>query len=166
MTELRIEKLRRDHAVDAFDCRDEALNSFLKRYALQGQQSGASQTYLALEGETVLGFYSLVFGQIAYIDAPQRLTKGQARHPVPVMILARLAVSYERRGHGLGAGLLKDAMERTLVASDIAGIRAFTVHAKDDSSRAFYERFHFQPSPANPLHLHVLLKDVRKLLDS
>lgn len=164
MTDFRIERLRRDQAVDAFDCGDEALNRFLKRHALQGQQAGASQTYLALAGETVVGFHSLVVGQIAYTDAPERLTKGQARHPVPVMILARLAVARDQQGQGLGSGLLKDAMYRTLAAADIAGIRAFVVHAKDDVARRFYERFHFQSSPDDDKHLHVLLKDVRKLL--
>lgn len=164
MTDFRIERLRRDQAVDAFDCGDEALNRFLKRHALQGQQAGASQTYLALAGETVVGFHSLVVGQIAYTDAPERLTKGQARHPVPVMILARLAVARDQQGQGLGSGLLKDAMYRTLAAADIAGIRAFVVHAKDDAARRFYERFHFQSSPDDDKHLHVLLKDVRKLL--
>lgn len=164
MTDFRIERLRRDQAVDAFDCGDEALNRFLKRHALQGQQAGASQTYLALAGETVVGFHSPVVGQIAYTDAPERLTKGQARHPVPVMILARLAVARDQQGQGLGSGLLKDAMYRTLAAADIAGIRAFVVHAKDDAARRFYERFHFQSSPDDDKHLHVLLKDVRKLL--
>jgi len=164
MTDFRIERLRRDQAVDAFDCGDEALNRFLKRHALQGQQAGASQTYLALAGETVVGFHSLVVGQIAYTDAPERLIKEQARHPVPVMILARLAVARDQQGQGLGSGLLKDAMYRTLAAADIAGIRAFVVHAKDDAARRFYERFHFQSSPDDDKHLHVLLKDVRKLL--
>jgi len=164
MTDFRIERLRRDQAVDAFDYGDEALNRFLKRHALQGQQAGASQTYLALAGETVVGFHSLVVGQIAYTDAPERLVKGQARHPVPVMILARLAVARDQQGQGLGSGLLKDAMYRTLAAADIAGIRAFVVHAKDDAARRFYERFHFQSSPDDDKHLHVLLKDVRKLL--
>jgi len=164
MSLLRIEKLRRDHPVDAFDCGHEALNRFLVRHALQSQQANASQTYLAVEGGQVLGFHTLVVGEIAYADAPERLTKGQARHPVPVMILARLAVGRAWQGRGLGAGLLKDAMVRTLAAADIAGIRAFVVHAKDDSARAFSERFDFEASPTDPHHLHVLLKDVRASL--
>jgi predicted N-acetyltransferase YhbS len=164
MTELRIEKLSRNHAVDGFDCGDDALNRFLQRHALQGQQAGSNQTYLALEGDAVIGFHSFVVGQVAYADAPERLLKGQARHPVPVMILARLGVGIDRQGQGLGAGLLKDAMLRTLAAADIAGIRALVAHAKDDTARTFYERFSFQPSPDDPRHLHVLLKDIRRLL--
>ena len=160
---LRIEKLGRRHAIDAFDCRQEALNRFLARHALQSQQSGASQTYLALAGDDVVGFYSLVVGQVAYDGAPDRLIKGLAHHPVPIMLLARLAVSLTWRGRKLGAGLLKDAMLRTLQAADIAGIRAIAVHAKDDAARAFYEHFDFVASPTDPRHLFLLLKEVRTL---
>lgn len=164
MSGLRIEKLRRDHAVEVFDCGQPALDRFLQRHAFQSQQANASQTYVALDGGEIVGFHSLVVGQIEYGDAAERLTKGLARHPVPVMILARLAVAASRQGRGLGAGLLKDAMLRTTAAADIAGIRAFVVHAKDEAARRFYERFDFQPSSTDPNHLFVLLKDVRAAL--
>jgi GNAT superfamily N-acetyltransferase len=162
----RIEKLERSHAIDAFDCGREALNRFLIRYALQNQQAGASQTYVALVDREIIGYYSLVVGQVEYNDAPERLAKGVARHPVPIMLLARLAVSISWQGKGLGAGLLKDAMMRTLQAADIAGIRAFAVHAKDDEARAFYEHFDFVPSPGDPYHLFRLLKDIRAIQKS
>jgi len=110
-------------------------------------------------------FFRLVVGQVEYSDAPERLTKGLARHPVPIMLLARLAVATAWQGQGLGSGLLKDAMLRTLQAADIAGIRAFAVHAKDDEARSFYERFDFVASPSDPYHLFRLLKDVRAALD-
>jgi len=158
--------LERSHAIDAFDCGREALNRFLIRYALQNQQAGASQTYVALVDQELVGYYSLVVGQVEYNDAPERLTKGLARHPVPIMLLARLAVSISWQGKGLGAGLLKDAMLRTLQAADIAGIRAFAVHAKDDEARAFYEHFDFVPSLGDPYHLFRLLKDIRALQKS
>ncbi len=164
--DLRIEKLRRAHAVQGFDCGKEALNRFLERHALQSQQAGATTTYLALHGDEVVGFYSLSVGQVEYADAPERLIKGLARHPVPVMLLARMAVASNHQGKRLGAGLLKDAMLRTLQASEIAGLRAFVVHAKDDEARAFYERFDFIPSPTDPYHLALLLKDVRALVSS
>ena len=109
----------------------------------------------------MVGCYMLVVGQVEYNDAPERLTKGLARHPVPIMLLARLAVSIARQGTGLGAGLLKDAMLRTIQAADIAGIRAFAVHAKDDQARALYEHFDFVTSPSDPYHLFRLLKDIR-----
>jgi GNAT superfamily N-acetyltransferase len=165
MTQLpRIEKLQRTHAIDSFDCGREALNLFLIRYALQNQQAGASQTYVALIEEEVVAFYTLVVGQVDYSGAPERLTKGLARHPVPIMLLARLAVATAWQGKGLGSGLLRDAMLRTLQAADIAGIRAFAVHAKDDDARVFYQRFDLIPSPTDPYHLFILLKDVRAAL--
>jgi GNAT superfamily N-acetyltransferase len=161
VTPLRIEKLHRSHPVDEFDCGREALNRFLVRYALQNQQAGASQTYVALADEAVVGYYTLVVGQVEHAVAPERLTKGLARHPVPIMLLARLAIATSWQGKGLGSGLLKDAMHRTLQAADIAGIRAFAVHAKDDEARAFYEHFGFTPLPSDPYHLFRLLKDIR-----
>jgi len=162
MTTLRIEKLHRNHKVDDFDCGQEALNRFLIRHALQNQQAEASQTYVARADETVVGYYTLVVGEVAYEGAHERMTKGLARHPVPIMLLARLAISTLWQGKGLGSGLLKDAMLRTLNAAEIAGIRAFAVHAKDDEAKSFYEHFGFEPLPSDPYHLFRLLKDLRK----
>jgi GNAT superfamily N-acetyltransferase len=159
---LRIEKLRSDHVVDGFDCGREELNRFLVRFALINQQAGAAQTYVAVSGGMVVGYYSLAVGEVAYDDAPGRLSKGLARHPVPIMLLARLAVGSAWQGRGLGSGMLKDAMRRTLQAADIAGIRAFAVHAKDETARSFYEHFGFLPSPTDPLHLFLLIKDLRR----
>ncbi len=93
------------------------------------------------------------------------LTKGLARHPVPVMLLARLAVSTALQGRKIGSGLLKDSILRTLQAAEIGGIRAFAVHAKDDSAKQFYERFGFVPSPTDRLHLYRLIKDLRRSLE-
>jgi GNAT superfamily N-acetyltransferase len=167
LTEERmIEKLRRDHPIDAFDCGQEALNSWLRKYALQNQGAGAAQTYVGLAGGVVIGYYSLAVGQIEYSDAPERLRKGLARHPVPIMLLARLAVDKDWQKKGVGRALLRDAVLRTLQAADIAGIRALAVHAKDDQARRYYEQFDFVASPADPLHLLVLLKDIRKRLGS
>ena len=165
MTTIHVEKLRRDHALDDFDCGDTSLNRFLVRHALQNQQMGASQTYLAVSDDRIAGYYTLVFGEVAYADAPERLQKGAARHPVPLMLLARLAVAENVRGQGLGAALLKDAMLRTLAAAEIAGLRALAVHAKDETARRFYAHFDFVRSPSDPLHMLFLLKDIRALLD-
>lgn len=134
------------------------------RFALPSQLSNSSRTYLALADDVVVGFYTLVFGDVCYDDAPERLRKGVARHPIPLMILARLAVSRPWAGKGLGSGLLKDAMLRTLEAAEIAGLRAFAVHAKDDEAQAFYKRFDFTASPSDPKHLFVLLKDIRGMI--
>jgi predicted N-acetyltransferase YhbS len=90
--------------------------------------------------------------------------KGLGKHSIPIMLLARLAVDLRWQKKGVGAALLKDATLRTLQAADIAGIRALVVHAKDDSARTFYERFDFLPSPSDPLHLFILLKDILKIV--
>ena len=160
----RVEKLRRDHAVEDFDCGRSELNQYLTRYAWQNQQAGASLTYLGLVEDAIIGFHTLAAGQVLFEDAPARLTKGLARHPVPIMLLARLAVDRRWQGQGVGQALLKDAMQRTLQAADIAGIRAFAVHAKDEGAKRFYEHFDFVPSPSDPMHLFVLLKDVRRIV--
>jgi GNAT superfamily N-acetyltransferase len=159
---LRIEKLAREHSVGGFDCGNEPLNRFLHRFALGNQQANASQTYVGLADDAVIGFYTLVVGEVSFDRAPPRLTKGLARHPVPIMLVARLAVNANWQGKGIGAGLLKDAMLRTLNAAEIAGIRALAVHAKNDSARAFYEHFDFVPSPSDPMHLFVLIKDLTR----
>lgn len=163
MSQFRVEKLGRTHLVEKFDCGEQPLNRFLARYAFQNQQANASQTYVGLSGNDVIGFYTLVVGEVAYDDAAERLKKGLARHPVPIMLLARLAVSLNWQGKGVGAGLLRDAILRSLQAADIAGIRAITVHAKDDTARAFYERYGFIQSPTDPLHLYLLVKDLKNL---
>ncbi len=166
MARPHIEKLHRRHAVDSFDCGRDALNRFLVRYALPNQQAEASQTYVALADDQVIGYYTLVVGEVAYDVAPGRLTKGLAHHPVPIMLLARLAVVLAWQGKGCAAGLLKDAMLRTVQAAEIAGIRAFAVHAKDDEARASYEHFDFVASSTDPYHLFLLLKDIRAALKS
>ncbi len=162
-TGLRIEKLRRDYPVDTFCCGSDELDRFLARYAYTNQQANAAQTYIGLQDAEVIGFYSLAVGQIAYGDAPERLTKGLARHPVPIMLLARLAVSTAWQGRGVGVGLLKDAMRRTIQAAEIGGIRALAVHAKDDPALRFYEHFNFVASPTDALHLFLLVKDLRSI---
>lgn len=160
----RVEKLRPDHRIEGFDCGKEELNRYLQRYAWQNQQACAAQTYVGLVGDAVIGYHTLAVGQVSREEAPERLTKGLASHPVPVMLLARLAVDRRWHGQGVGKALLKDAMQRTLQAAEIAGIRAFAVHAKDEEARRFHQKFDFIPSPTDPMHLFVLLKDVRKII--
>ena len=154
--------LGRSHKCDDFDCGRPALNDYLTRFAWINQQSGAARTYVACRGKRVVGYYSLAFGSIEHEAASPRVRKGLARHPIPIMLLARLAVDVNEQGQGIGKGLLKDALLRTLQAADIAGLRALIVHAKDAQAKAFYEKFGFEPSPLDELHLMLLLKDVRK----
>lgn len=157
----RIEKLHADHAVAEFDCGVEALNRFIRDYALRNQRADSAQTYVATVGGSVTGFHSLTVGNVLFQDAPERLAKGLPRHPVPVMIIARLAIDRRFHGRGLGAGLLLDALRRTKSVSEIAGVRGVVVHAKDDAVKAFYQRFGFTEFPQKPLTLFRLLKDIR-----
>ena len=152
-----------NYRLDAFDCGQPELNAWLIKYALQNQSASSAQTYIGLV-DSVVGYYSLAVGQVEYSDAPERLRKGLARHPVPIMLLARLAVHKEWQGRSVGRALLRDAILRTLQASAIAGIRALVVHAKDDAAKRYYEQFDFVASPTDPLHLFVLLKDLRRLI--
>lgn len=149
---------------DLFDCGEAALSQFLQRYALVNQKANSAQTYVCCHAGAVVGFYSLVVGSVAPDDVPLRVLKGLARHPVPVMILARLAIDRSHQGKGLGKALLKDALLRTAQAADIAGIRCLLVHAKDDAARQWYTSWEFDPSPTDPYHLYLMLKDIKALL--
>lgn len=160
----RIEKLAKSHIVDTFDCGAEPLNTYLRRFALANQSAGAAQTYVATLGERVVGYYSLSTGSVQYDKAPERTRKGLARHPVPIILLARLAVDRTWQGRGLGAALLLDALRRIVGAADVIGIRAVMAHAKDETARQFYEHFNFDPSPIEPLHMFLLIKEITRLL--
>ena len=164
MAAFSIEKLRAEHDLAQFDCGNHELNRFLNRFALANQQAQSAQTYVTCRDTTVVGYYSLAFGSAAHEQTPERVKKGLARHPIPVMILARLAIDRGTQGKGLGQGLLKDALERSVRAAEIGGLRAMLVHAKDDSARVFYEHFNFEPSPTDPYHLFILLKDLKRML--
>lgn len=161
-----IGKLNDSHLLDSFDCGIRDLNRFLIDHALHNQRANSVNTYVACEESKVIGFYSLAVGSVIHAQAPIRITKGLAKHPVPVMLLARLAVDQTYHGKGVGSGLLKDALQRTALAAEIAGIRALLVHAKDDSVKQWYQRFNFDPSPTDPLHLFLLLKDIKKVMNS
>jgi GNAT superfamily N-acetyltransferase len=157
VSRYRIEPLQASHAVETIDCGDEALNRFLIRFALANQRARASRTYVAMAGDAVVGFHTLVVGEVSPEQAHEWIRKGLARHPIPLMVLARLAVAVNHQAQGLSAALLKDAIGRTLAAANIAGVRALAVHAKDERARGYYEHFGFRPSPSDPLHLFVLL---------
>lgn len=157
-----VRKLAAGDIVDSFDCGRPELNQFLQRFALASQKSNSSQTYVCCKNGIVVGYYSLAVGSVDPEEAPSRVTKGLARHPVPVMILARLAVNSSDKRIGLGKALLKDALLRTVQASEIAGIRALLVHAKDEKARLKYmEWAEFEQSPTDPFHLFLLHKDIK-----
>ncbi len=112
----------------------------------------------------VVGYYSIATGSVVRETAPARVAKGLASHPVPVLLLTRLAVDRSEQGNGLGSALLKDALRRMARAADIVGARAVLVHAIDTAAAQFYRRFDFEPSPVNDLHLMLLMKDLRTLI--
>ncbi|MEW6127862.1 MAG: GNAT family N-acetyltransferase [Acidobacteriota bacterium] len=158
--------LDKKHDRAAFDCGVAELNEYLKRYALQNQKKRAARTYVATRGNQIVGYYTLVYGSVAYEEAPEKVKAGLGKYPIPIILLARLAVDLSERGKRLGEGLLKDALLRTLQAAEIAGLRAVLVHAKDESVKKFYARFGFEPSPMDELHLFLKLADIQaNLLD-
>lgn len=159
-----IEKLRQDHELGDFDCGQEDLNRFLRRQAWSSQQSNSAQTYVLARDLKVLGYYSLAVSAVSYDAATDRVKKGQGRHRVPVILLARLAVDRSVQRQGLGAALLKDALVRTAGAAATVGARALLVHAKDSDAKAFYESFDFEPSPSDPCHLLLIMKDLQRRL--
>jgi len=161
---LRVEKLGASHDLSAFDCGSPALNRFLKIHALANSRSGSAQTYVAVAPDGIVGFYSLTVGEVAYEAAPERLAKGLARHPVPIVILARLGVDLAHQGRRIGPGLLIDALRRSRDAAEIAGVRAFVVHAKDEAAAAFYQRAGLEPFEQQPFTLYLLMKDIRAML--
>jgi GNAT superfamily N-acetyltransferase len=157
-------RLEKHHIIEDFDCGNDELNKWLIRFALQNQQSDAATTFVVHTENRVIAYYSLVAGSVNHDTATLRIKKGLSNHPIPVMILARLAVEREFQGRKIGKFLLRDAILRILNASENFGIRAVLVHAKDEKARLFYEKFGFEPSPINPLTLMLLLKDARKTI--
>jgi len=161
-----IEKLRREHTLDSFDCGKDDLNRFLKRQAWSNQQAHSAQTYVLAKDLRALGYSSLAAGPITHDEATERVKKGMARHPIPVILLARLAVDISIHGQGVGSALLKDAMIRTAQAADTIGARALLVHAKDDNAKAFYKHFTFEVSPSDPYHLLLIMKDLLQFIEA
>ncbi len=161
----KVEPLARSHDASQFDCgAHPALNEWLKRFAWVNQQNETSRTYVVHRANRVAGYYAIAAGSLRLEEAPARVAKGLARHPVPIILLTRLAVDKREQGRGLGKALLKDALIRISAAADIVGARAVLVHAIDDAAAAFYEHFGFEPTPANEFHLMLLMKDLRRNL--
>ncbi len=151
--------------VDEFNCGQPDLDEWLKRFALVNQRAGMTTVFVASSDNKVVGYYALATGGVERANAPERVTRGVPAHPIPVVLLARLAVDSSAQKMGLGRQLLRDALIRVAAAADEIGIRALLIHAKDDNARNFYmSQAEFEPSPTDPLHLFLLMKDLRKLL--
>jgi GNAT superfamily N-acetyltransferase len=161
-----VETISESHDVSRFNCGPhESLNEWLKRFALINQKNESARTYVVHRAGSVVGYYSISAGSVSLEEAPTRVAKGLARHPIPVILLARLAVDKDEKGTGLGKALLKDALLRIAQAADIVGARAVLVHAIDDQARRFYEHFGFEVSPVHEMQLMLLMKDIRRAIE-
>lgn len=156
--------LHAKHQLDDFDCGKPALNDWLVRHAMQAQSSGSARTCVVVEGGRVVGYFSLAVGQADAMEVPDRIRKGMGSYPIPVVILARLAVSLQDQGKGIGIGMLQEAIRRTIAIADQAGVRALLTHPIDEEASRFYRRFGFESSPIREQQLLLLLKDARRLL--
>ena len=161
------EALQRRHRLDDFDCGEPALDEWLKRHARPAHASGSARVFVTTleDGETVVGYYALAAAQVAPEAATERALKGQPQtRPVPAVLLARLAVHRGHQRAGLGRSLLQDVMLRCLDAAESIGARVLLVHAKHEAAKTWYLQYGFEESPTDPLHLLMLLKDVRAFL--
>lgn len=164
MTLSAVEPLDARHDATNFDSGKAELDDWLRRFALSSHRAGSARVYVVHRNQRIVGYYALAAASVEPGDVPTRVSRGLARSPIPVILLARLAVNRDEQGRGLGAALLKDALLRALSAADQIGVRAVLVHAKDDEARAFYEHFDFEASPSDLLHLLILMKDLRRSL--
>jgi len=160
-----IERLGEGYDLSGFDCGNDALNIWLKRFALMNVANDTARVYVAHRSDGVVaGYHALVAGSASREEAPERISKGLAAHPIGVVVLARLAVSVSAQGQGLGISLLQDALLRIQQAADTVGIRAVLVHAISAKARDFYLKFGFSPSPIDDMRLMLLMKDLRAFL--
>ncbi|MDP3208969.1 MAG: GNAT family N-acetyltransferase [Rhodoglobus sp.] len=159
----RTRKLEPADPVREFRCGQPDLDEWIGRYALASQQAGMSTVFVSMSAASIAGYYALATGGVDPADAPARVSKGVPRHPVPVILLTRLAVDSRYQGLGLGRMLVRDALLRVDRAAGEIGVRALLVHAKDERARDYYLRMaEFEESPTDPLQLFLLMKDLRK----
>lgn len=150
---------------NSFDCEVQPLNDYLKKYALQNQKKDSARTYVATnEKNQIIGYYTLLFGSVSIEETTPEISEGLGKYPIPIILLARLAIDQNEKGKGFGKGLMQNALLRAVRASEIAGLRAFLVHAKDESAKIFYEKFGFESSPNNEFHLFLKISDIRASL--
>jgi GNAT superfamily N-acetyltransferase len=157
------EHLTAQHDLAAFDSGVPALDDWLKRRALANERAGGSRTYVVCAGGRVVGYYALATGGVAQEAATGRVRRNMP-DPVPVMVLGRLAVDRVYQDRGLGAGLLRDALLRTMQAAELGGIRAILVHAISEEAKRFYERHGFVESPIDPMTLMIVIADATRAL--
>ncbi len=155
------EPLSSEHRLDDFECGEPVLDEWLRRRALSNQLSGGSRTFVVTDQDNrVCGYYAMAAGAVAHQIATSAVRRNMP-DPIPVMVLARLAVDQRAQGMHLGASLLQDAVNRAVAVSFNAGVRALLVHALHDRARQFYEYYGFQPSPVHPMTLMLRLSGVK-----
>jgi len=152
------EKLNLSHQIKGFDSGNSQLDDWLKNRAIKNEIEGASCTYVLCNGDVVIGFYCLANGSVFQSVATGKVRRNMP-DPIPVMVIGRLAIDRSWQGKGLGRALLKDAILRTLQASEIAGIRAILVHAISENAKLFYEKCGFTVSPIDEMTLMIRIKD-------
>ncbi|MBI3679106.1 MAG: GNAT family N-acetyltransferase [Acidobacteria bacterium] len=157
------EKISPEHDLSGFDSGEPVLDDWLRRRAAQNEASGASRTYVVCAGKRIAGYYSLAVGAAAREQVPGPIRRNMP-DPVPVMILGRLAVDKAFQGRGVGTGLLRDAVLRTLQAAEVAGIRALLVHAISNDAKHFYEGHGFIASPVDPMTVMITLAEAERML--
>jgi len=154
-----------EHETDGFDSGEPTLDDWLKRRARANQASGASRTYVVCEGKRVVGYYALASGAVAQAGVPGRFRRNMP-DPIPVVVLARLAVDRSHQGRGLGRAMFGDAARRVAQAADTIGIRGIVVQAISEDARSFYVALGFDPCPAERMMLAITLADLRAALGS
>lgn len=163
--EYVIEALSKSHDLGRFDCGNDALNIWLRRFAWINVRNDAARVYVAHRRDrVVVGYHALTAGSVSHAEAPGRIAHGLAAHPIGVIVLGRLAVDRACQGKGLGTRLLQDAMLRAEQAAKTVGVRAVIVQAIDTTARSFYLRYGFSPSPIDEMRLMLLMKDLRAFL--
>ena len=150
------------HRLEGFECGKPALSEWLLRHARQAQSAGSAKTFVVTDDDRVVAYFSLTVGQINTLEAPERARKGMGQYPLPVVVLARLAVSQQHQVRGIGIGLMQDAIRRTVLIAEQAGIRALLTHPIDAEATRFYTRFGFIASPLREQQLLLLPKDARR----
>ncbi|GAB1642869.1 N-acetyltransferase [Krasilnikovia sp. MM14-A1259] len=160
-----VEALAPGHVLTGFDCGSPAQSAWLAEHAMQAHRAGLSRVYVATGPERVVAYYALSAGSVAPADASPRLMQGAGRYHQPVVILTRLGVDVCAQGAGLGRALVVDALRRIAGASEVIGVRAVLIHCESDAAREFYLRLaKFEASPTDPMHLLLLMKDLRRAL--
>ena len=156
-----VEHLNENHILEGFDCgKHQSLTDWLKKYAIASEKSRSARTFVVHRANRVVGYFSLAASSIRKEEASPRAAKRQPGYPISVILLARLAVDKTEQGQGLGAALLKNALQRCLQASESIGARAVLVHAIDTEAKAFYQHFGFEECIVDDLHLMLLIKDI------